>query len=114
MNIIYPRCKEQGAQIYVSADGFVTPCCWIGSANIIKELKEFFGSEYETLSIKNRSLDEVLNGPSWQKIENSWSTSTPFSSCTRYCSKPFTEVDSLKGTNRQTRIRLNQNENNQK
>jgi hypothetical protein len=104
---VYPRCKAPGAQIYVTAEGIVTRCCWIGSGHIWESFKKFYGDDLSKIDLNNSTLDEIMAGEAIKKIEHSWSTKAPFSSCLNYCSKPrdFAAPD-FKGTNSQARVRL--------
>jgi len=64
--------KNNHVEIYLAANGDVSPCCWLGdltqheSKNIIKD--------YKDVSIKHKTLEEILNGEYflslWNGIQN--------------------------------------------
>ncbi len=85
---IYPRCKSDMYQVYVSADGVVMPCCWIGNEPYMTQYREFLGADLQRLSVLDRPLDEVLKDPVFQRVNESWATENPFSVCSRFCSQP--------------------------
>jgi hypothetical protein len=98
---VYPRCKRDWAQTYVSAEGYVMPCCWVGNAPDFKEYLDLYSDVLESLSVNNRPLSEILKDPIFRRIEQSWSSSENiFKPCLRYCSTPTpTEDKSYDGSN---------------
>ncbi len=62
--------------IYVSAEGFVLPCCWLGAfykrsgegATEIKALMEAQGKELKALSTKHHTLHEILESAIFQAL----------------------------------------------
>lgn len=84
---IFPRCKSDFAQIYVSAEGYVMPCCWIGNQPLVASYFKIFEDCLTEMSVKNRPLDEITADPRWKRIEESWQTSRPFQTCEQMCGK---------------------------
>jgi MoaA/NifB/PqqE/SkfB family radical SAM enzyme len=58
--------SNSNVEIYIHANGYVSPCCWLGdltiheSKNIIKN--------YNEVSIKHRTLQEILEGNYFQSL----------------------------------------------
>ena len=77
------RCSATERQmIYISAEGLVFPCCWVGniyhSHHELAELVHRHGKD--SINVKLKPLDEILEGPLWQEIEE-WKLLT----CNRFC-----------------------------
>lgn len=97
---IFPRCKSDFAQVYVSADGYVMPCCWLGNQPLVKSYFELFKDCLSEMSVKNRPMDDILADPRWQRIEQSWKSATPFIPCAQMCGKPVAKSENeMVGTN---------------
>lgn len=73
-------CRAVGDQpeIYVSAEGQVFPCCWIGSVynqtseQVVEKIKELPGG-FESISGKRHTVKEIVEGPFFQEvIPGSW------------------------------------------
>jgi len=71
-------CKVYEREIYISAEGLVLPCCWLADqlykwywpekhAPIWKLIKD-----KRDINIKFHNLDEILNGETFNKIQESW------------------------------------------
>ena len=66
--IICNSCKNNNVEIYLHANGNVSPCCWLGdlkiheSKNIIKD--------YKDVNIRYKTLEEILNGNYFQSLWN--------------------------------------------
>ena len=54
---IDPQC-DQGAQLYISADGYAWPCCWISSYFTLH--KTTLWKDRDKLDIGQNSLDQIL------------------------------------------------------
>jgi hypothetical protein len=107
--MIYPRCKSDHDQIYVNAEGILLPCCWIGNEPHLEEYKKFLGNElYSGCDLGKVDFSTALNGPAQKKLENSWSSTQPFSACQLYCSQRLEqrECANKQGTNERARLSL--------
>ena len=56
---IYPRCKADLNQVYITSEGYVVPCCWIGNEPAMSEYKRLHAGHLEELSVLNRDLDQL-------------------------------------------------------
>ena len=77
------ECKSlKSREIYISAEGLVTPCCW--TAGKLYKLYEQLGQNqiwYYLDDIKNinalyKPLNEIIEGSFFRKIEQSWNMSS--------------------------------------
>ncbi|MFN8792569.1 MAG: radical SAM protein [Bdellovibrionales bacterium] len=98
--------------IYVSATGEVYPCCWLGQESwlssfdqlrtSLRQLMNERGVAKHELSLHNKSLEEIVNGPLFQThIPESWkvdSDSTRLRTCAKTCGQQlnFFEAQFLK------------------
>ncbi len=87
MSEIEPRCKSDFAQHFIHIDGYVMPCCWIGSYDSFQDYLRFFEDCANEMNLKNRKLSEILLDPRFLRIEESWKTNAPFKTCLEYCKK---------------------------
>lgn len=79
-NFITPMCLIGNRGLYVSADGVLHPCSWVsfpfksmGTDRKTITFDQSFHQRYrDKLSIKHRSLIEVLNDPIWDKLFNTF------------------------------------------
>jgi MoaA/NifB/PqqE/SkfB family radical SAM enzyme len=97
---IYPRCKADMSAVYISAEGTVYPCCWLGNFPHSKHYRVFHGdSQLDQLNVNRRKLKDILQDPLFRKVERSWDLE-PFDSCKNFCSKPLAQpIDRMNGTN---------------
>src|SRR3954469_26069664 len=87
--MIYPVCRAHMHQIYITTEGYVVPCCWLGNEPMMSAYREFHAGYIEELSIKNRELDEILDDPRYLRLEQSWESGAPFKYCSELCGKPL-------------------------
>ena len=100
---------EKQKSIYIDSQGYVWPCCFLGSvlyqyskpdrlvwnfmndslASLNIALEKFGG--IEALNLNNRSIEEIVNSNEWQTIWNSGFEDKSILMCARVCGK-FTEV----------------------
>lgn len=99
-NIVYPRCKRNMRAIYISAEGYVYPCCWIGNEPYANEYKIFHSEQLVGLNVLNREIKDIIADPNFKKIEATWNTRNPFAPCLVFCAKPIPENSaSVEGKN---------------
>jgi len=78
------KCVAQGeASIYVSATGYVYPCCWIGIGHFANDHDIII--DYNKIDITKRSIQEIVNGEEFQMVEDSWNLGS-ISKCVNICS----------------------------
>ena len=88
---IHPKCVEK-KEIYVSAEGFVFPCCWTQgqmykwylpkeSAEIWKHIKK------HEIDAKKTSIKYVVEGGFFKSISNTWNSENKLKVCSMKCNK---------------------------
>lgn len=104
---IYPRCKADMNAVYISADGTVYPCCWLGNYPHSKAYREFHGdNQWKQLNINLRKLSEILRDPVYHMVEKSWDNE-PLQSCKKFCSKPLARpLERTSGTNEVLNLKI--------
>ena len=75
-----------GGSVYISHQGYVTPCCWQGSLFSLKTIWKESGLDPKLHNIKHYSIQEILDGPIFKWIEDQW-TSTTSTQTLRTCKK---------------------------
>jgi len=79
---INPYCKKYPGA-FIEFTGLVTPCCWlVTDKNRHDTLKNFMGNDYDRIFITN-SKEDIINA--YKKLEESWNTNSPFSTCVTVC-----------------------------
>jgi sulfatase maturation enzyme AslB (radical SAM superfamily) len=83
-------CKsKKDSQIYVSANGTVTPCCWIDMQSM-PPMQESRIQYLDTIgywtNLNNQTLSEIFDSGYFEKIEQSWST-CGIKECSKQCGK---------------------------
>lgn len=101
---IFPRCKSDMHCAYISAEGIVYPCCWLGNYPHNESYKKFHGENLDKVSLRLNDLEEILEGAQFKRIEQSW-ISDPIAGCKIFCGKrPHREEKFLDGTNESIRV----------
>lgn len=81
-------CKaKKDSQIYVSANGTVTPCCWIDMQQMppMQESRiQYLDTIGHWLNLNNQTLNEIFDSGYFEKIENSWNT-CGIKECSKQC-----------------------------
>ena len=85
-------------RIFVSAQGFIIPCCWLGSiyskpikggrVDQFKVLVERSEESFFNLSALHRTIKEIVEGPLFQtEIPSAWSPNSPdrLKTCSLHC-----------------------------
>ncbi len=89
---------------YISADGTVFPCCWLGNHPWSREYKEFHGDKIESLNVLVHELTTIIQSKEFLKVEDSWEAQ-PFAGCRHFCSGPIPQTtDGMDGTNEVVRL----------
>ena len=81
-------CKAvKSSEIYVSAEGAVTPCCWIdltwGIPHWPKKI-DYMDRIGEYPSLHKNTISEIFDSNYFEKIESTW-TDTPLLQCSEQC-----------------------------
>ena len=61
-----------GGSVYLSHQGYVTPCCWQGSLVSLRTIWKESGLDPKLHNIKHYSIQEILDGPIFKWIEDQW------------------------------------------
>jgi hypothetical protein len=84
------NCKSKSSrQIYVGADGTVSPCCWIDMLWAIPNMPkrvDYMDKIGIFPNLNSQSLLEIFSSGYFAQIENTWSTD-PLMECSRECGK---------------------------
>lgn len=84
----YVSCKAQkNKEIYVSATGVVTPCCWLDLSWMITSHDnriDYMDKVSEFPNLRDKSLEEIFNSNYFTKIESTWDQSSLFE-CKKQC-----------------------------
>ena len=65
----YRKCCFSGpdSSLYISAEGYVLPCCWLGNRPDIYEVQRLYGDEFENLHISKfkNAVDNFKKTKRW-------------------------------------------------
>ena len=61
----WAQCVNWNKELFVNVDGLVFPCAWFNNAYLDND---FVQKYQERISIKNRSLLEIVNDPLWKEL----------------------------------------------
>lgn len=83
-------CKAQkNKQFYISADGNISPCCWLDFSWILPKQDtriDYMDRIGEFPNLNKNNLEEIFSSGFFEKIANTWDQ-TPLSECSRQCGK---------------------------
>ena len=84
------NCKsKRDMQIYISANGIVTPCCWIDMSPM-PPMQDTRIQYLDTIgywpNLNNQTLSEIFSSGYFEQIENSWDT-CGIKECSKQCGK---------------------------
>ena len=94
--------SQRNKEIYISAEGFVTPCCWtaftIRTAMDIEHLNQFRGMVFDNgldnICLRKKSLQEIIGDDFFQnQFTSNWAKKTPAEGQLMLCYK-FCNTDS--------------------
>ena len=89
------KCKSLDTkEIYISAEGLVTPCCWT-AGKLYKayeslgqnQMWSYLNNELQSINALHKPLRDIIEGPFFKNIEKSWN----LSSCSQGKSKVCAE-----------------------
>lgn len=84
------QCKAQKyQQIYISANGGISPCCWLDMSWQLPNQDNrinFMDNVGEFPNLNKNSLEEIFNSDFFNKIETTWSNE-PLIECSKQCGK---------------------------
>lgn len=96
-------CKvEKEKSVYISADGYVFPCCWTANqlyiwylpyqdSEIWKIIDQIGG--INNINAKNHSIKDIIEGPFFDKIKKSWALNSikcgRLKTCAKTCGEQF-------------------------
>ena len=75
-NIEMKQVGISGGSVYISHQGYVTPCCWQGSLISLRTIWKESGLDPKLHNIKHYSIQEILDGPVFEWIEDQWTSTT--------------------------------------
>jgi sulfatase maturation enzyme AslB (radical SAM superfamily) len=84
------HCKaKQFKQVYISADGTISPCCWLDFSWILP--KQDSRIDYMDMvglfpNLNNQPMQKIFDGGYFQQIEDTWAVK-PLMECSRQCGK---------------------------
>lgn len=82
-------CKAQrDSQIYVSANGTVSPCCWLDlkwMPPVNEERISYMDVVGTYPNLNNQTLEEIFNSDYFNRIESTWNTSSCLHTCKKQC-----------------------------
>ena len=73
-----------GGNIFITAEGYVTPCCWMGTFIRLDELWEQSNIDKKMHNLNHFSIDDIIKGPIFKWIDNNMET---FDVCQFKCNK---------------------------
>ncbi len=88
------ECKSlKSREIYISAEGLVTPCCW--TAGKLYKTYEQIGEnqmwsyidDIKNINVLHKPLNEIIEGNFFKKIEQSWNLSSCTQGKSQVCSE---------------------------
>jgi len=97
---ITPLCEIGNRGIYVNAEGVVFPCSWTSfpytslthGNKTIHWQDSFFAKHRQQMSLHNRTLDEIVTDPLWNKCSQGFTDSSKtWVECSQKCSTPIVD-----------------------
>jgi hypothetical protein len=110
---IAPRCAR-GENIFVSAEGYLLPCCYahillkasLTGDRRISEADGWFRRNLDLFDLKRRDAAAVLSDARWGELTAMWANDAAPSICYRYCGvisdQKGADPDSLRRHDRQS------------
>ena len=73
--------------IYIDAQGYLTPCCWMGTDHAKREASQGFMQGHDPREhniYEHDSIADVLNSPYFLRLQHTWPTQS-YSLCVEHC-----------------------------
>ena len=99
---IVPLCEIGNRGIYVNAEGVVFPCSWTSfpytslehNGKVIQWQDSFFARYRDQMNLHNRSFEEIINDPLWNKCSQGWNNSDKtWVECGQKCSQTLVDQE---------------------
>lgn len=101
--IPYINCKYGNQKrIFINHNGNVIPCCHLNSKMMeytaSGEVKDDFetliesNNYYDTINLKNASIDQAINSDIWKGIQDSWTSDNTIPRCMQVCKQMKRDV----------------------
>lgn len=91
-------CQMANTELYISARGEVTPCCWT-AAQLWKPFEKKGENpiwklidNWEDIVVYHTPLKEIVTGSFFQRLEQSFNTSERLQSCSRQCTAKSNQI----------------------
>lgn len=87
-------CKaKRDASVYLGADGLLFPCCYLAliygksplTMSDSRTLLDKLPGELSSISVERHSIESILRGEFFSKVESSWNTPDRLKICARAC-----------------------------
>ena len=95
-------------QVYISADGIVMPCCWIGNVPFVNDYFDFHADNIDLLSLDHHDFDTIIKSNQFKSISETWDTDNPFKACLKFChaSKIDDSTVEMQGNNQMIGVKI--------
>lgn len=99
---IVPMCEIGNRGLYVNAEGVLFPCSWTSfpyhslthDKKTITWQDSFFAQHREQMNLHNRSLDQILSDPLWNKCARGWrEQEKTWVECSQKCASTLVSED---------------------
>lgn len=99
---VIPMCEIGNRGLYVNAEGVLFPCSWVSfpysqlsnGTKTIKWKDSFFAKYRNDMSLKNRSLNEILMDKKWNMCSSGWhDKDKTWVECSQKCSSELVDQD---------------------
>ena len=89
------KCKvAEEKNVYISAEGLVFPCCWTANQLYLwyqdpskNEIWKLIDHDTKNVSALENSLESIIEGPYFKRIEDSWNKPSIIDGKLRVCAK---------------------------
>lgn len=97
---IVPLCEIGNRGVYVNAEGVIFPCSWTSfpyhslsyGNKTIQWQDSFFAKHREQMNLNNRSFQEIISDPLWNKCSDGWrDPSKSWVECSQKCNQQLVD-----------------------